>query len=468
MSRLEFFNFSDKYPVISDIITNLHQLPTKLIVTVDNANLNKFSIFHEDNLIELPFSNGKVLCSCDGRKTVKEIVDRFTSEGMSEYDIVSVLENAMFYGWIELCDRPQPRKIKISGDIGHFYPKHAAIELTNVCNLFCKHCYREASFKGNFIPKNELFKTFDLLHEKGMTLIELTGGEPLLHPDFFEILTYALKRFQLVAILTNGTLVDEKMVEKLTPYKDRILVGVSIDSATSDFHDRFRGKKGSWEKSCKAVSMLSGAGILTRVAMSITPENMGEIENMIHLSKKLGAMAFSFSLIMPFGRGASVKWDEVDASKMKLYGMMEKKIVKKYRKYVTIMPDREMRRLLLGETNCGAGWRTGAISPKGNFRPCVTLPEGLCDLGNVFEGGMDIFANPVMTSLCETGSPNLVSCSGCPSFSFCGLCWYRGMIGSSTNPNCKWDCAKLKSCMSKNVMENVKDSCIISKMSLLV
>ena len=469
MSQLEFFNFYDKYPIISDNIINLHQLPTKLLISIYDAALKKLSIFHEENLIELPVSSGKILCSCNGQNTVKEIVDRFKSEGMSEYGIVSVIENAMFYRWIELSNTPKPRKkIPISGDIKHFYPKHMSVELTNVCNLRCKHCYRDADFRGSFIQKDKLFKTIDLLHEKGLSLIELTGGEPLLHPDFFEILAYAVNTLELVAVLTNGTLVDEKFVEKIKPFKDKIVVGVSIDSSTPDFHDQFRGKKGSWEKSCKAVSMLSEAGIMTRVAMSVAPENMEDVENMLLLSKKIGAMAFSYSLIMPFGRGASVNWNEVDLAKMKSYSLVEKKITKRHRRYLTLIPDRELRHLLLGDTNCGAGWRTGAISPAGHFRPCVTLPERLCDLGDVFERGTETFVNPIMTSLCETGAPNLVSCRECPNFSFCGLCWYRGMIGSSSNPNCKWDCEKLKRCMSANGMQNIEDNCIISKMSLLV
>lgn len=462
-----------KYPVLNNNVNHIHKIPNRSLIFACRADQTKIDSFLENDLYEVSLFYEKVLSDCNGKFTIKQIINRYEKNGISEYDIISIIENAIFRGWVSLCDESlyndslKNCHMGLSGDMEHFYPRHLMIELTDICNLKCKHCYRNASAKGRYISKKDFFNTIDIFVSKGLDAIELTGGEPLLHPDFSEIVCYAASRLDIVAVLTNGTHINEAIIEKLKPYKDKILFSVSIDSSTSEFHDDFRGSEGSWAKANKAVSLLAHNGFLTRVAMSIAPGNMEDIENVLLLSKNLGAKSFSYSMIMPFGRGSEITWNGVTKDEFLRYITLERKVKKRYREMIPTVSERSMKCFYSGESNCGGGWRSAVISPSGDLRPCVNVAEGFLNIGNIFEEGTEVFKKPVLTALSEMNVPRSETCANCSLAQFCNSCWYRGLVGSTQVPDCKWDCEKIKSYLALDSMKKIQDTCITNKMTLL-
>ncbi|UXR69510.1 radical SAM protein [Staphylococcus sp. IVB6246] len=82
-----------------------------------------------------------------------------------------------------------------------------------------------------------------MMYENGVLTCEITGGEVFVHSNAKEILEFALKKFKKVGILTNGTLLKKDILELLINYKEKIVIGISLDSINSEKHDNFRGKK---------------------------------------------------------------------------------------------------------------------------------------------------------------------------------------------------------------------------------
>jgi len=116
--------------------------------------------------------------------------------------------------------------------------------LTNLCNLRCKHCYQSAGTAApDELRLEEKIRVVRDLADAGVVAVALSGGEPLIHPHFFPIVAEARKRGMFVAVATNGTMIDEKMAQRL---KDSGVgyVEISLDSTHPELHDEFRG--GSW------------------------------------------------------------------------------------------------------------------------------------------------------------------------------------------------------------------------------
>ena len=181
--------------------------------------------------------------------------------------------------------------------------------LTHGCNLACKHCWLAPEFQKGRSTGGHL--DLDLLKgavEDGIPLglsnAKLTGGEPLLHPDFVKIVDYLTEKNISIIIETNGTLLTKELAFYLKEHSSTWFVSVSIDGANVETHDRFRGVKGAFDKACNAVSYLAQAGFNPQVIMSIHKGNIDEIEDLVTLAESLGAGSVKFNLINSVGRGA--------------------------------------------------------------------------------------------------------------------------------------------------------------------
>lgn len=385
---------------------------------------------------------GNILLRIDGKTSLSNIIKHFE---VLKNNIYKYIENAYFKGWIEFSDTPKPycSSHLVTGDREYFYPIHLAIELTDRCNLRCLHCYRSSTCEGIFIEKDKLFKIVEVLTKKGLRMVELTGGEPTLHPNFIEILSYLLSKLELVAILTNGTTIEEQVYKFLKINSDKLLINVSLDSSTPEFHDKFRGVKGSWEKACKIIAKLSNDGFIVRVAMSIALENMMDVENTLLLAKKLGAVSFAWDLCNSFGRGSNIDWSIVRDEEWMKYEAMSKYILKKYHYMINFLPPSSIRKMSLGEENCGAGWRTFVLGPDGNLRICVNSPITLFKIGNIFEEGAKILKNKILEELSEIPLPRYESCKNCKFYAFCNNCIVKAVITAKNYDKCEWEGKRL-------------------------
>lgn len=184
--------------------------------------------------------------------------------------------------------------------------------LTGGCNLACQHCWIAPSYQANGGTGGHLdYSLFVQAVEEGIPLglsgVKLTGGEPLLHPDFVRIMDYLQEKALGVTIETNGTLMTSELAQYLRNKTTLKFISVSLDGATPASHDLFRGVQGSFEKSCQGVRSLAEAGFSPQVIMSLHLGNIQEIEAVVRLSEQLGAGSVKFNLIQPSGRGNLMK-----------------------------------------------------------------------------------------------------------------------------------------------------------------
>lgn len=385
----------------------------------------------------------EIMARINGEETVRDYLAKLKREkDISEKvftDIVLFLVDMLEKGILALSETPiEDGAVFITHD--EMLPSHASIELTDRCNLRCKHCYINASPDKHDTMTLEQFKSLaNILASQGVVYVELTGGELLTNPDIYEILCLALERFNVVAILTNGTLLDNKMLELLKLYKNKILVSVSLDFPDSSRHDEFRGKPGAWGLAVKAIKELSDAGIVTRAACTIMDENMWDIEDVIRLSVDNGAKHFGFSFIDTFGRASTYKGkiDRLSQEEAVEYFEYLNEVIERNRDVIGIKPIEE-RSVDDTSENCGAGTRTIAIDPKGNIRTC-NLCRRTISLGNVFTDAYDdMFHTSLTKFIQQLPAPSQENgCQkDCPYFGKCYGCIVRGIEYSAKLGKC--------------------------------
>lgn len=180
--------------------------------------------------------------------------------------------------------------------------------LTGGCNLACQHCWIAPTYQPNGGTGGHLdYDLFALAIEEGLLLglssVKLTGGEPLLHPDFVRMIDLIREKELSLTIETNGTLMTESLARYLKENSTVGPISVSLDGATADIHDPFRGVEGSFEKAVKGIRYLVEAGFRPQVIMSLHIGNVDEIEALVRLAEKLGAGSVKFNLIQSTGRG---------------------------------------------------------------------------------------------------------------------------------------------------------------------
>jgi radical SAM protein with 4Fe4S-binding SPASM domain len=182
-------------------------------------------------------------------------------------------------------------------------------DFTSLCNSRCKHCYQNAGEKSddelNFEQQK---KVIDILSEWGVVFLAFSGGEPLVHPDFFKLAEYTTKKGLVLAIVTNGTLITKKVAKKLADVKVAY-AEVSLDSLDSKEHDEFRRFEGGWEKTVKGIENLVKEGISTCMITFIHKNNYKKIPEFVSFAKKLGATFWANAEYKPVGRALNLDID---------------------------------------------------------------------------------------------------------------------------------------------------------------
>jgi heme b synthase len=183
-----------------------------------------------------------------------------------------------------------------------------AWEITRSCNLFCAHC-RSSSTAGayeNELSTEECLHLIDGILEVGKPIIILSGGEPLLHHDLFQIAKYAVEKGLRVVMGTNGTLITEEVAAKLKTIPIS-RVAVSIDFPTPELQDKFRGKAGAFQAAIAGIDRLRQGGIEVQINSTITRLNVRYLNGLLDLALEAGAVAFHPFMLVPTGRGKGLE-----------------------------------------------------------------------------------------------------------------------------------------------------------------
>ncbi len=211
-------------------------------------------------------------------------------------------------GTEELNPKPQPPNPKPSA----YDLRMIAWEVTRACNLKCVHCRAAAVDTpppGEFSTE-EAFQLLDQIAEFSRPVIILTGGEPLLREDIFDIAEYGIGRGLRVVMAPNGTLITAHVARQM---KNLGIprVSISLDGSNSEIHDRFRQVPGAFDGAVQGIGYLKEAGVSFQINTTVTKRNLEDLPRILDTVRKLEADAWHVFLLVPTGRGKEMEADEI-------------------------------------------------------------------------------------------------------------------------------------------------------------
>ena len=176
--------------------------------------------------------------------------------------------------------------------------------LTRTCNLKCVHCYTDSASQAyaGELTTDECKRVLDDLADFGIPAVLLSGGEPLVRPDFFELAAYARQLGLHVVISTNGTLIDREKAERFTELKFAY-VGISLDSADPAVHDRFRSVEGAFQRTMEGLRHCREAGQKIGLRLTLTRPTCNDLPRLFQLIESEKIDRACFYHLCPAGRG---------------------------------------------------------------------------------------------------------------------------------------------------------------------
>ncbi len=193
-------------------------------------------------------------------------------------------------------------------------PRLIAWEVTRSCPLACKHCRAAAHaevYSGE-LSTDQCYKLIDNIVSFSNPILILTGGEPMLRPDIYDIARYATDAGLRVVMAPCGTLIDDESARKILASGVKH-ISISLDGATAESHDEFRGVPGAFENSLRGLQAAKRAGIDFQINTTITTDNLHELEQIMDLAVELGASVFNPFMLVPTGRGKALVDHEISA-----------------------------------------------------------------------------------------------------------------------------------------------------------
>ncbi len=320
-------------------------------------------------------------------------------------------------------------------------------EATAGCNLRCIHCRRtDVLTKGSpdEMTTQEAKSFIDQLADLGRPVLIFSGGEPLFRKDIFELIAYAKEKGLPSGLATNGTLVTDKIAERLAE-AGVYYASISLDGSLAETHDAFRGA-GNFAKALKGFLALKNAGIKVQINFTVTKKNVSEVESIYHLSKELGAFALYLFLLVPVGCGVEIAdsdmlssnevedWLHWVAKKDNEGNLPLKAICAPH--YYRIEDDPAQER-----KGCLAGIHMCFVSHKGDVFPCGYLP---LSSGNVKETPLKKIWNESKL-FDQLRKPDLLEgrCGICDFKNICGGCRARAYFAYKNvlaqEPACAYD-----------------------------
>lgn len=253
------------------------------------------------------------------------------------------------------------------------FPLHIEIKITNACNLRCIHCISNSGLiKKNELTKEEIFRIIDEAKKNKAFTIGITGGEPFLRKDVFEIIDYIFKKRLNIIITTNGTLLDKAIIEKI---KNKIsLLRVSLDHFNHLKHDIFRGIPGAYEKTFKILDFLKRYESYFQIVILtvVSRYNFGDLASVIKHFEESGFKAVNFFLFVSGGRGKKME-KELELDKKEVFKFCNFIKNQKKKRKIKILTDNPLMSIIWKKKImrlCPAAITSCFITENGRVLPC--------------------------------------------------------------------------------------------------
>ncbi|MEM3727067.1 MAG: radical SAM protein [Candidatus Bathyarchaeia archaeon] len=323
-------------------------------------------------------------------------------------------------------------------------PFQVVWEITNSCNLRCKHCSANAGAGINELNTEEALKAIDKLDRFGITILAFSGGEPFMRRDFLKLAKYASGKGIYVAVATNATLITKEKAKAMKKAGIEY-VQISLDGAEAETHDYFRGVSGAFNKAVEGIKNVVNEEFFVEVSTTITKLNYKEVPKILDLCEKLGVDWFMAYNFIPTGRGVDIiELDLTPEEREELLKMLYERMQNSNVAMLSTAPQfarvsleascqsealvlshfysaksrEKIKSLAEFIGGCGAGRFYIAIKPNGDIQPCVFLP---LKLGNIKSDSLEeLWVNSKV--LKDLRNKDILK-------GHCGICEYRYYCG---------------------------------------
>jgi AdoMet-dependent heme synthase len=318
----------------------------------------------------------------------------------------------------------------------HGVPLSVHLDVTYRCNERCEHCYLEHHGRDE-MTTSEIRALLDQLADAGVFFLTISGGEPLIRRDCFEIIEYARTLRFNVKLKTNAVLIGENEARRLRELNVE-QVQISVYSHRPEVHDRISKLPGSLDRTLAAIRLLRSHGLKVTLANVLMNGNLQDSEGVRRIAAELGAYYTLDPTITPMMNGdTSVLRLRVGAGDLNSI-FRNPELVGDVEEFCA--PPAPVDDGAREGYPCSAGHTACYISPQGELYPCVQFP---LSCGNVRrEKFVDLWKHsPQLQEVRSIRGKDLTTCSSCDHLGSCtrcpGLAFMEGDMRGPSSADCE-------------------------------
>ena len=313
-------------------------------------------------------------------------------------------------------------------------PLSGTFELTSRCNLDCRMCYihrreNDAEAMKSELPAKEWLKIAEEAVGHGMLFVLLTGGEPLLRPDFPEIYVGCRKLGLMVSVNTNGTLIDEKIADLFAAYPP-IRVNITLYGSSPATYEKLCGHPAAFDRVMNGIRLLEERKIPMKLNHTVTPYNVNDTEEIYRFGDAHGIWVLTSAYLFPPLRACgtcaqqNARLEPEEAARVRFgFDCRRFEPDEISRRAGALLagqrvsdPDRECGDQPTERISCRAGETTFWLTCSGELRPCGMMDHPTVPVGNDFIGAW----NRIRTEREKLMVP--AKCTSCPDRAACDIC----------------------------------------------
>lgn len=302
-----------------------------------------------------------------------------------------------------MSDASAPERAILQHAVRTLTPINGSMELLPLCNMNCAMCYvrltpEEMRAQGRLRTADEWISLGREMAQSGTLFLLLTGGEPLLFPEFKRLYVELRKLGLILTINTNGTLIDEEWADFFAQYKPR-RINITLYGTDEDTYARLCRYPGGFDKTVRAIRLLRERGVDVKLSISLTRENVAELDKAFAIAKELDVPLHVDPYMFPTTRERTLPFahqvrltpeDAARASRHAFRCQFPDDINRQYvQQAIARVQDPEFPRGN-GSLSCYAGSCSFTINWQGQMRPCVMMCDPKVDVFKTgFRNGWD-------------------------------------------------------------------------------
>lgn len=389
-------------------------------------------------------SASSILGLCDGMHSVEDIIsilsDKYKEDpNVVEKNVQAFLDIFIKGGTVKDNKVEFSNKSIVRGSSEVYYPDVLCWEITDYCPLNCRHCYLPGK-NNNIISRYDIDNILKMIDDIGVYQVQLTGGEPLTHPELEYIVDSLINRGIITVISTSGFYFNDDMFRYLVKLKKVTgsSLRVSLDG-TKNTHNYVRRNEHAYDNAIEFIRTACSNGIHCQAVATVINQSEQELENLTILVKELGVNIIEFGVLVE--QGNAQKNEMLSTWSLKKYTDFLEKLNSKYASETFKI---KLPKKLTESKNCGAGYGLIRIKSNLDVTPC---PMTEFNLGNLHKHTIFEIMSQCGNVFHNFKFPQKELCSGCEKEDTCNRCIAQGYSNKDKVKECHWfnyveDCLK--------------------------